>query len=504
MQNHCHNNQRAKGIVIDWGLPVLYFLLMYFFFPFRDAFWMDFDEGINLVKAQMLLRGYSLYSEIWSDQPPLLTYVLALVFRIFGMEASVGRILVLVLSCGLIWAYLHFLRIVWGDIHAIAGFVLLLLLPRFSDLSVSVMVGLPAIIFAFFSMLALVYWHRWRKYHSLVISAFALAISVLIKIFTSFLVPIFLIGIIAGEFSRYREGHDVKKLIRPATIWGATFALLIFLLLIIMVGLGNLNQLLGNHLDASSLEKYRSDPNYWLNTQLVDASPILVLAMLGGLLSVLSERWLALYPTAWMIFSYLILAQYVPVWSHQQLLVTIPAALLASASVGEALKGFPQIFRTHNHFSIRPILYPLVFVVFVYVLIARGPITASAFSTRPILETARYKETSSEAKIMRRVLRYAPYTHWMITDIPMFAFYANIPVPPRLIVFSSKRLETGNLTEEQVINAIEELHPEQVLLGRNVLPKIRSYLNVQYKLVRSEDLIELYVSKDIISADQSP
>ena len=81
-----------------FSVPLCFFALLIIFLPFRQAFWMDSDEGINLMKAQMLLRGYSLYSEIWSDQPPLLTYLLAGLFSLLGARENAGRILVLIFS----------------------------------------------------------------------------------------------------------------------------------------------------------------------------------------------------------------------------------------------------------------------------------------------------------------------------------------------------------------------------------------------------------------------
>ena len=39
----------------------------------------DTDEGINLGKGALVAAGFHPYADIWSDQPPILTYVLAAV-----------------------------------------------------------------------------------------------------------------------------------------------------------------------------------------------------------------------------------------------------------------------------------------------------------------------------------------------------------------------------------------------------------------------------------------
>ena len=130
----------------------------------------------------MVMKGYPLYDQVWSDQPPLMTYILVPVLKIFGMEVNVGRFTVLILSACLLWASFEFLRIVWGNLHAIAGAVLILLLPLYMTLSVSVMIGLPSLTFAMFSILSVAVWHIHRQTIFVVLSALAMSISTQIKL----------------------------------------------------------------------------------------------------------------------------------------------------------------------------------------------------------------------------------------------------------------------------------------------------------------------------------
>jgi 4-amino-4-deoxy-L-arabinose transferase-like glycosyltransferase len=219
---------KRRGIMITWAkrhwwqftVPGLYFVGMFLFYPFRNAFWMNQDEGINLIKAQLLLNGYSLYSDIWSDQPPVFTYLLATLFRVFGLRVNAGRVLVLLMACGLFFLYLNYLYNVWGKWHALVGIVLLVLLPGFTNLSVSVMIGLPSIVFAMLSLLTLVYWHNGRRYFWLVVSALGLGISMNIKLFTGFLAPIFLLGILFNEYARYRDFKNWRNILLPGILWG--------------------------------------------------------------------------------------------------------------------------------------------------------------------------------------------------------------------------------------------------------------------------------------------
>jgi 4-amino-4-deoxy-L-arabinose transferase-like glycosyltransferase len=71
-----------------------------------------------------------------------------------------------------------------------------------------------------------------------------------------------------------------------------------------------------------------------MNTRLQAAVPLLSLAVFGVLLSIHKRNWLSLYPLAWAVVAYVLFSFYSPVFYHHQLLITIPAALLAAIASG--------------------------------------------------------------------------------------------------------------------------------------------------------------------------
>ena len=99
--------QRAWAAIWSTGIlvPFAYLLLLFWRAPHLDPHDWDYDEGINLMKALLVERGYHLFSEIWSDQPPLLTVTLAGLFRATGSSVAAARVLVMVLSALLLWAF---------------------------------------------------------------------------------------------------------------------------------------------------------------------------------------------------------------------------------------------------------------------------------------------------------------------------------------------------------------------------------------------------------------
>ena len=96
---------RARVVRLLWLLsPWMLVALVVLFYPFRFAFELDADEGVNLMKSLLVNQGAELYTDVWSDQPPLLTYLIAVLFQIVGVNLTVVRLMVLLFSCALFWA----------------------------------------------------------------------------------------------------------------------------------------------------------------------------------------------------------------------------------------------------------------------------------------------------------------------------------------------------------------------------------------------------------------
>lgn len=471
-------------------VPLVIFSLIYYFYPFRDRFEFNPDEGINAMKGLLLVRGYPLYSEIWSDQPPLFTYLAAATIRAFGHDINSLRILVLLLSTTLIGSTYFFLHMTWGTLHALAGVFLLLLLPFYNLLSVSVMIGLPSIAFAGFSLLSLTIWHQRHENVWLVLSAIALSLSILTKLFTGFLAPIFIVGILIDQKNRLNEAVIWSKLLGPVVTWSLVFTGITIGLGLIMVGPANVDQLWDTHLTARNADISPSFSNtYTITWYLRDSWAVLLLALIGTLFTLLQRNWLSLYLIAWAAIGYLLLNIQVPVWSHHQLLITIPIAMLAGIAVGEAARLLHQIFRTHNFLSARSLLTFVTLAIFVLALITLIPQTYLEF-------TSPASFLDRERLFMVRMTNHAPKTNWVVTDEPMYAFRIGRLIPPHLAVISRKRLVTGNLTEEQIIEIIDEYKPEQVMIGRFRYPTLFTYLEDDYKTLYSRGRRKLFLHKD--------
>jgi 4-amino-4-deoxy-L-arabinose transferase-like glycosyltransferase len=492
--------QVFSEFILQVGPPLTYGALMLRFFPYWRDFWISSDEGYNLMKAMMAVKGYTLYSQIWSDQPPLLTYLLAELYRLKGYSVYSSRLLILAFSCLLVWAVVQFLRLAWGKTPALLVGVLLILVPYFPILSAAVMVGQPSLAMACLSLLFLAAWHHKPKRIFLILSALAFSLSILNKLFTAPLAIVFVIGLVAAEYDATQKDKSLFQLLLPALLWSMVFIAITAIAGILLSGTQNIRELFQPHLAASQSSVYPPNEQLFpITYYLQDAWPILLLAIVGAVMVLQQRRWLMLYPLAWMASSFIELLVLKPVWYHHQLLVTIPAAMLAAVAASEILYA---LFRgLHRPFEFNKVWLSTAGGLAVLVMLAafRVPDTYALFQQRANADaTLRHP---FEDKLLKKVNQYAPQTDWMVTDTPMFAFRADLKVPPDLVVISWKRLAAGDLDEQEILNTMQTLKPEQVLFSRFQFSTLNKYLADNYDLVleRDDEKTRLYIRKDLRS-----
>ncbi len=484
------------------GLALLFLALMLYFFPFRIRLEYDPDEGINLIKALLVGRGYPLYRAIWSDQPPLFTFMLAGWMHVFGFHVIPARILMLVMSTLLLWGATEFLRRAVAPVHAIFGATLIALLPYYTRLSASVLIGLPGITFAVLSLGALAIWHQRRRDIWLGLSAAAFSISVGIKLLTGFLGPITVIGLLLDEHHRQPQLASWIRILKPALLWGSTAAMLAGLAMMLLVGPGNLSQLISPHLAAAQTPAL-VDPSQ--NNSLTDLlSPsryVLLLAILGGVFALTRGRWLCAYLLAWGGAAIALLSIQTPLWYHHQLLVTVPAAMLAGAGAGEAWDAARELLTGRRTSWPRLIAAMLAAALFGLTLRSLLPDALGRFTTHQKATARGDADILENNNILAEMAEYSGETHWIVTDMPIYAFRAGLLVPPELAVFTKKRLRSGFLSESQVIGVIDAYRPEQILLGRFKLDRLKEFLHGRYALALQGNAGDLYVREDLKSRE---
>jgi hypothetical protein len=223
----------------------------------------------------------------------------------------------------------------------------------------------------------------------------------------------------------------------------------------------------------------------------------LSLAVFGVLLSIHKRNWLSLYPLAWAVVAYVLFSFYSPVFYHHQLLITVPAAMMAAAAVGEGILSLLRLRRLSDLIRPQTLLGAGALIGFVLVSLNYLPGLDKELMNRPRFTDFSLKASSGRLKVISTMNQYADQTDWIMTDSPMFAFRAHRPVPPSMATFSSKRLATGSLTDEDILTAMREYNPEQVLMARFKIPALEAYVQENYTLILDVEYYRLFLRKDL-------
>jgi 4-amino-4-deoxy-L-arabinose transferase-like glycosyltransferase len=494
-----------KPLWNTWGnllLPIvialIFFAFTFSYYPFREKLQFDSDEGLNLMRSMLVALGHPLYREVSSDQPPLFNNLLAILFRVTGFEVNPARVLVLLFSALLVWAGAQFLQLASGKLAAILFLPLVIMAPQFLRLSTSVMIGVPSLALAAVSMVLVSFWHQKRNSLWLVLSGFALALSVLIKLFTGFVAPLFLVGITASMYFQGREEGFSWKMLRPALLWSLSFTSLTILLGFALVGLQNISAITSPHIAAPITEELAGS-DYTMNAHLRAAVPLLFLGIFGAAFSMYRRNWLTLYPLAWAALAYVLFSFYSPVFYHHQLLITIPVTMLAAAAVGEGILWLSRLRSSSDLMRVETLLGAGAVIGFILVSLHYWPDLDRDLMNSPRLTDFTLRATSGKLRVLRTMSEYIDQTNWIMTDMAMYAFRVQRPVPPNVATFSSKRLATGSLTEEDILTAMRDYQPEQVLMARFQIPALEAYLKEHYTLILSVEFFRLFLRNDIQS-----
>ena len=461
---------------------------------FYGCFEFDPDEGINLMKAWLLDNDYQLYGVIWNDQPPILTHLLASTFSLVEPSVNLARSLILVCSTILLWQTWLVLYLLGGVLHAYIGCLFLLIAPNYWKLSVSVMVGLPCITGAMGAILSIILWHTSKKNIWLIVSALLLSLSVLTKLFTFFIAPIIVVGIILERmFSKEKISWQQK--LQPFALWIAIFTGFSSLILLFLVGIDNVHLLVENHTDARSIEAFQ---NIALKHSLRNDYRLFLVGFTvwGSIIACQRKQWQVLYFGAWSIIAYSLLVNHRPVWYHQVLLLHIPAIVMVGYAMGEILTTAINSRRSYFRSKGRIILALFTVAVFYAAILLIGEqtrTTAKEINSWRKACNSMVQTTSLDRQFLTEITRLGSKTDWIVTDSPIFAFRAGIPVPPSTAVLSRKQLETGSITEEELIDIIEQYQPEQIFLKRFDWSEVSTFLDRDYQLVKQTNNFRLYV-----------
>lgn len=473
-------------VAISLSFPLFFVVGTLLIMPL-SLFMFDNDEGINVIKAVLMADGYPLYTETWSDQPPIFTQLLAIAFAIFGETMQVARLLVLALTTLFIWAYTNTIRLHLGVGAAWVALLLLMLSDNFLRLSVSVMIGLPALSLAMVGIYLLQRYKTKPQIWLLLLAALLMGVSMQTKMFTVILVPV--IGLDLLDFGRdFRADREqFWQKMRGALLWGA-ITIVTYISIGIYYNAFNIDMLLGSHLNDSVRTAYQDEQSWdrLRNFLIFDYGHVLA-ALLGVFAIVQRRAWHGLFPLGWLLLAFLLLLNHRPIWYHHYQLLSIPLCWLAAYSVfvffkkgdgdkvaGDRRQGDQEIGAQWQRVAAGLLIW----------IVCYGLIYARSERTVPY-----YNQRVYDQEIVNLLMANAGEDAWVFSDRATYPFYAGVPVPPEIAVFSRKRFSGENLNNQILLDVMERYQPNQVLLTRfkdELLTdaEFAAYLNAHYTTVQ--------------------
>lgn len=515
-------------MVVVWGLIAL--LLVWVGPALFNAVRLGLDERFELTKGLLWARGVSLYHPLWNDQPPLLTVLLGLCFKVFGPSIAMARTLALGFGLALLVAVTKVVSHRSGRLAAALAVFSLLSAPGVLLLTVSVMLEVPAMGTALWALWPILRWQqasatphpgngpiagsasedanaqpyrracrpsalRSARWLWLVLSGAILAMALQIKLTAALAAPA-----LAMELLRGRPTDDRAPRLRERLcgigLWAATL-ISGYALIGALIGQVPAEVLWASHFSGavrSAADNSKVLP-YWPGLW-TDYGEVLCGAGLGLLVLGWQRRWHTLrFPAVWLLTVALAHAVHRPFWSIYNLHFAVPLAWLAGCGIAELfrLAGANLAQRTVTARRIG------------FLSLAGGSVLLAALITyggeRLGCEAVRIRALPrvADSEWVARMRQFARDTQWVYTRETIYPFHAGLLVVPELAVLPVKRFWSGQITEEQIWVVVMRYEPEQLLLADH---ELRSgawpFVERRYKSVYRDGGLTLYISKKLL------
>lgn len=482
-------------------VPLCFVLLVVCSAPLESGLEFGGDEGFELMKGLLCSRGFALYDEIWSDQPPLHTALLTFLFKVFGPSALAARLLSVGFAGLALWSFYELVRSRSGMIAAWIGTVLLALSPHFLQLSVSAMIVLPAMALGLFSVWILFQYRseggRWPLFWSGWTMGLALQIKLAAALFIPALViELFLVHRQASK-SHWRTWHPF---VRSIVVWGVGMALGLGWLLALFPG-ANAHDLLGTHFSEQTRAAFAADGSFRRFHRALCYDLGALAAAVVGLGWILIRRlWRLEFPAVLLLTVYLFHCFHRPYWYFHYLHFAIPLAWLSAVALTELVAWLwnakPERFVRPAFWAFSAVPVYLVWAGAVTLLLSDLPQKAVDGWT-----SIRAVSLADQDRLVKELRKHANQTQWVVVEPNICAFHAQVLVPPPLAVVSQKRVRSGRFTSKHLLATIMQYEPELVALQCQDRgdEELIAYLSREYAPCPGSELGYLLMRRDMVS-----
>jgi len=448
----------------------------------------DWDEGVYLGSARLMLEGEAQYQHVFSSQPPLFLDILTLGLRLFGDTVLAGR--AVMVGFGLL-TLVFTGSIAWRLFCPAAGVLTMLAMAPSSDFLHQARTCQAEILALGFGVAAL--WcaivpASQSRLMPAAASGFMFACGLLCKLWlVPYTLPVLAFLLFPAESANWRGLQWLSRVDwKTGLARIVCFALIVLSLMLLLFAAHGLeavyDQAVRFHVEARRVVAARGAKNGLLIRQWLAAhAGVLLLALVGWSWLARSRSGLAVIFLVWLGAVAAFLSSHLPLFRHHIVLILPVLALLAGASAS----ALPALWRRSTA--------KLALALAAAGLLCATGVTVANETTRIQPSWIRFQhelasrtppQTREAIEILRQ--RTGPFDR-IAADEPMLVFRAGRRIVSELCDTSYVRIRSGYLDWEKSVRAIEE-DAAMVLLwsGRlRTLPFLRHRLNERFFLLRA-------------------
>lgn len=440
------------------------------------------DEGYELLKASMVRRGIPMYSELWNDQPPLLTYILTIWFSVFGENVGVARHLASTFGTLLVWSLgvcvHHTGRPPWPKLVTVALTAFIFLgIEYILPLCVSIMAEVPAFALGLGSIYLVFRGTEQDSKKLLRWGGLILALGAMIKLTVLLLLPAIVLEMVFNQnkSSRHRLQH--------LCTFGGTFCLVFTISFVILISSGGL-PLISNHFSNS--EDYLRQARFF-RFDLKELWPhwdLICFAFLSISVAVLTNHFpLIRFPFILLATVSVVHLVHSPWWHFYWVHFAVPLSWLAMLGAIHVLKEVT--LRLHSR--TKGVIRTICLISSLCVLIWKG--------SRRLGDAVHYigqQPKISESRLLAKVSRMGGARSIFANDC-IISFYSGKIVLPEVALLPRKRFWSGQISEEEVARALALNRPDILVLREVADSHFKELISIDYVSIFAEGKETMYI-----------
>ena len=485
----------------------------------------DYDEGAYVISAQLLDKGYALFSQVFSAQPAFFLPSLAVMVRIVSDPVVAGHLYEAVFGLatlmGVIW-------MAWTAYRPIAGplaGVLLAVSPGFLLYAHAVEAEMPMLGLCTLAVAAgqSYYLSRRRVYAAL--AGLLLMAGTEMKLLSPVVALPVVLMLAGGAWLGHKSGRTARAIVGDMVAFALCLTLPALAVLALVSPAEQFRQAVVFHLHASAGSRDAQENMRALRVYLEYDVGLLVVAAVGTVTGFLSQsrdlvrsRYVTLVYLIWFLFTFLFLWSYHPLFQHQFVPLLPPLALLGAALAAawrtrfQAMEpravaadrytggGPPSFSGAANP---RADLGSLRFSAAGYWLVAPAVVylVILGFRTLPIDRHLFGPPVTPRRDGLVALLDSATKANdFVVADDPMVALFAHRLMPPGMADPSRVRTTSGYLPVSEAIEETQRYHAAAIIASRPMfafyLPQYLVWARLHYRAIPSPAPgAQVYLSK---------